>query len=136
MVAVMVVDVRSTNDLRDRVLRGGRGHDGFPEDRWPGTLHLGAVDGELIVGVTTLVPREDRWWQLRAMAVEPSRQREGIGRAILADADRRLRAAGATGMWANARDSALGFYTRAGWVVLGEGYVLVDLPHHRVVRDL
>jgi GNAT superfamily N-acetyltransferase len=121
-------------DLRSRVLREGRTHDGFPEDDEPATLHLGAVVDEVLVGVATFVPGDDGWWQLRGMAVEPGQQGRGIGLALLADAERRLRAAGAAGMWANGRDTALGFYERAGWVVEGDGYVLVDLPHHRVVR--
>jgi len=136
VLVVRVIDAASTHDLRNRVLRGGLGHDGFPEDAWPETLHLGAVDDDVIVGVATFVPRDDGWWQLRGMAVEPSRQGEGVGRAILADGDRHLRSVGASGVWANARDTALGFYERAGWVVVGDGYVLVDLPHHRVEHEL
>ena len=135
MLEVRLIDAVSTSDLRNRLLRAGRGHEGFPEDDLPDTFHLGAVDGAT-VGVATFVPGENGWWQLRGMAVDPARQGEGIGRAILVEAERRLRAAGAVGMWANARDTALGFYRRAGWVVVGGGYVLVDLPHHRVQRNL
>jgi hypothetical protein len=41
-------------------------------------------------------------------------------------------------VWANARDSALGFYERAGFTVAGDGFVTDDtrLPHHAVVLDL
>ena len=50
----------------------------------------------------------------------------------------RLRAAGYTVLWANARDTALGFYERVGMHVEGNGYVTTEtgLPHHTVVLDL
>jgi hypothetical protein len=39
-------------------------------------------------------------------------------------------------VWAKARDTALGFYLRLGWVVVGEGFVYNGLPHHTAVLDL
>ena len=130
-----------THELRDRVLRGGGGHDGFPEDNLPGTFHVGALDGHTIVGVATFVPREEGVWQLRGMAVETSRQGEGVGQAVLDYAVTKLRAAGAHLAWANGRDTALGFYQRAGWKVVGEGYELPvgddgGMAHHRVELHL
>ena len=138
--ALTIFDIAATDtlDLRGRILRGGSDHGGFPDDDLEGTFHLGAREGEAIVGVATFVPREDGVWQLRGMAVEEDRQGEGIGTAILDEAASRLRRAGARLVWANGRDTALGFYERAGWVVVGDGYVLPvnadrpGMPHHRV----
>ena len=135
-----IVDISAadTLDLRGRVLRGGSDHGGFPDDDLSGTVHLGARDGDAIVGVATFVPRENGAWQLRGMAVEPDRQGQRIGMAILDEAASRLRLAGAQLVWANGRDTALAFYQRAGWEVVGEGYVLPvqgdrpGMPHHRV----
>ncbi len=40
-------------------------------------------------------------------------------------------------LWADGRDTALGFYERHGWVVEGEGYLSGPaIPHHTVLRDL
>lgn len=126
-----------TLDLRGRVLRDGRPHEGFPEDDWPATFHLGVRDDGVLVGVASFIPRGDGTWQLRGMAVEASVQGRGIGRAILAAAEARLRAAGARAAWANGRDSALGFYERLGWRVVGDGYPMGSgIPHHRIELDL
>jgi ribosomal protein S18 acetylase RimI-like enzyme len=58
----------------------------------------------------------------------------GVGSAVLAAGVRRSHAAGAKAVWANARDSALGFYRRAGFAVEGEGFVsaATGLAHHVV----
>jgi GNAT superfamily N-acetyltransferase len=135
---VRPIEAARTYQLRSRVLRDGEPHDGFDVDELQGTFHLGAflatADGEDLVGVATFVPHEDGWWQLRGMAVDPRVQGTGVGRRLLAEAEDRLRAAGAPGLWANARDAAIGFYERAGWAVVGAGYELVGLPHHRMER--
>ena len=132
VLSVVEIDGASTHDLRRRVLRDGRTDlpAAYPEDDDPGVLHLGALDDGQVVGVATFVPDGSGGWQLRGMAVDPTRQGQGIGRALLEEG-----AARAGPLWAHARDTALGFYERLGWVVEGEGYVhgVMGLPHHRVV---
>jgi len=118
---------------------------GFEEDRRPGAFHLGVYDDEgSLVGVGTFFEEAcphrpgRRAWRLRGMAVEPGLQGSGVGSLLLQHAVQRFRDAGAEVLWAHGRDSALGFYERRGWVVLGEGYVTDEtmLPHHDVVLDL
>ena len=109
----------------------------------PGTFHL-VVDDRGPVAVATFIPAptpyrpEATTFQLRGMAVDPDRRGEGLGRVVLEAAADRMRTAGATAVWANARDTALGFYQRLGWQVVGEGYVHgpMDLPHHLAIFDL
>ena len=57
---------------------------------------------------------------------------------MLEHATARLRAGGASLLWANGRDTALGFYERAGFTVVGDGYLMGEsgLPHHRVELEL
>ena len=108
-----------------------------------GAFHLAVRSDNAIVAVASFAPMATphrpgtRAWQLRGMAVEPTRQRHGYGVALLDAAIGRLRAAGADVLWANARDSALGFYVRYGMHVVGDGFVAAPgLPHHVVVFDL
>ena len=133
VLSIVEIEGAGTHDLRRRVLRDGRTDlpAAYPEDDDPGVLHLGAVDDGQVVGVATFVPDGSGRWQLRGMAVDPARQGQGVGRALLEEGAARLGP-----LWAHARDAALGFYERLGWVVEGEGYVhgVMGLPHHRVVR--
>ncbi|SBT48568.1 GNAT family N-acetyltransferase [Micromonospora auratinigra] len=61
-------------------------------------LRLGAVrDGELIgVLVASLSARDGRLGHVDLLAVTPARRRQGVGRALLAEAERRLAGLGAT----------------------------------------
>lgn len=117
----------------------------FVEDTRPGAFHLGVFDDEgRLVGIGTFFehPCPHRpgapAWRLRGMAVAPEVQGRGVGTALLEAAVRRFRGEGVAVLWAHGRDSALGFYERHGWVVLGDGYVTDEtmLPHHDVVLDL
>jgi GNAT superfamily N-acetyltransferase len=132
--------------LRARVLRVGTPSTDprLAEDDAPGAFHLaGRLDGELLACVS-FCPQPTPWrpdavaWRFRAMAVDTVRQGGGLGRAILGDGIERVRAAGATVVWANARDSALGFYGSMGMAVVGDGFLdaATALPHHVVLLDL
>jgi GNAT superfamily N-acetyltransferase len=128
------------------VLRDGR-HDvdlTFPEDEMEGSFHLGVQRGDDIVAIGSFSPSPTdqrpgvKTYQLRGMAVEEGLQGSGVGRMLLEAAADRMRAAGVEAVWANARDTALGFYEKLGWKVVGEGYHhgWRNMPHHFVVLDL
>ncbi len=133
-----------THPLRLDVLRRGTpSRDvAFAEDELPSTLHLGVeVDG-VVVGVSTWIHNAHpdlparRGVQLRGMATAPGLQGHGIGGLILETGVGRMFAAGHDLVWARARDTALGFYERHGFVRHGVGYVDVHtgIPHHDIIR--
>jgi ribosomal protein S18 acetylase RimI-like enzyme len=144
-----VVEVKAADclDLRMRVLRTGTPSDDptLPGDHAAATFHLGVLDDAgLPIGVVSFMPRpfEGRpravAMQLRGMAVEPTMQGTGVGRQLWDAAVHRLRAEHVQLVWAEARDSALGFYERLGMTVAGDGYVTpsTGLPHHTVLLEL
>ena len=145
-IEVVEIPAEATHDLRRQVLRGGRADSDvdFPEDRAPGAFHLGAkAPGGELVGVATFSPQVTDHrpgkaaFQLRGMAVVESQQGAGIGRRLLDVAVARLRSGGAEVLWANGRDSALGFYERWGMEVVGDGFATATgIPHHVVIYDL
>jgi GNAT superfamily N-acetyltransferase len=104
----------------------------------PGIHHFGAYDGDELVGCATVFPSaydgEPDAWQLRGMAVVPDRQGQGIGAIVLAEAIETVRASGASLLWANARVTALAFYERLGFDVVGEVYDYgpARLPHKKI----
>jgi GNAT superfamily N-acetyltransferase len=143
---VVEVGVEAVRPLRREVLRDGRPDADvtFPTDE--AGFHLAVLDEgdrDAVIGVASFFesPTAKRpgrvAWQLRGMAVATAWQGRGVGLALLDEAVRRLRSMGAEVLWADGRDTALGFYERAGWAVEGDGYVTgIGLPHHTVVLDL
>ena len=146
LIVVTEVPVDDILDLRRRVLRVGTPSTDprLAEDGAPSAFHLAArLEGELLGCVsfspqdTPLRPGVDAW-RFRAMAVDGARRGSGIGRAILSDGIDRATARGATTIWANARDSAIGFYESMGMQVMGDGFTDAStaIPHHVVLLDL
>jgi predicted GNAT family N-acyltransferase len=113
----------------------------FPEDELPGSWHLGArQDGEL-VATSSWVPRAHDGQpavQLRGMATHRALQGSGIGGVLLERGCALAAERGFTLVWARARDTAVPFYERHGFVTEGDGFVdeATQLPHHLVVRIL
>ena len=145
---VEVRDVRlaDTIDLRQRVLRNhipGLGASAATDDL-PGTWHLGAFRDGRLVGVVTAFAEQlpgrpgVAAVRFRFMAVDPSEQGQGAGRALMQAVVARARSDGARVLWANGRDTALCFYTRIGFEVVGESFIdgTSQLPHHVVVLEL
>ena len=140
---VVEITAADTHPLRLQVLRNDTPTAivTFPEDDLPGTFHLGARDADdHIVAISTWIPRpfhEEPAIQLRGMATAPQMQGQGAG-AMLLEAGCRRAAGIAPLVWARARDSALSFYLRHGFVVDGEGFIddQTQKPHHFIVRRL
>ena len=142
------IEAVETHDLRRRVLRDGRAeHLVFPEDDRPGAFHLGArrEPAGPLLAVASFSPEPvphrsgRRAVRLRGMVTEPAYRGQGLGRDLLEEAVARLRAAAFDVLWANARDSALGFYEHLGFEVVGDGFLAGpagDIPHHIVLLDL
>ena len=144
-VAVTAVPVGEVRPFRLQWLRRGTASENvnFTGDDDADTVHMiaRAADGTP-AGVASWMhaaspdrPGEPAL-QLRGMATDPARRRQGIGR-VLVDAGVTLATErGLTWVWANARDSALDFYRSAGFEVVGDGFVTADtqLPHHRILR--
>jgi GNAT superfamily N-acetyltransferase len=141
------ISAEQTHDVRRAVLRGGHADAAvvFDGDHLDDTFHLGARDaGGALAGVSTWLrrPYPDRpaevGYQLRGMATLPASQGSGAGSAMLAAGLTRCGERGATNVWARARDTALGFYARHGFEVIGLGYVdlTTGLPHHDIIRRL
>ncbi len=144
---VEAVDATDTHELRRFVLRRGTPTDNvnFETDRLPETRHLAIRDaGGRLIATSTWSVQESPGHagvpgvQLRAMAVHDDFQGRGLGSLLIAAGVGYARDLAAELVWANARDTALGFYASQGFGVVGDGFLTTDtqIPHHLVVRRL
>jgi GNAT superfamily N-acetyltransferase len=143
---VVELSPEQTHELRRVVLRAGTPSTDvrFDDDERPDTVHLGVEIAGAVVVVSTWIPRPHpdhpalRGVQLRGMATAPPWRGSGLASELLVAGIERVRDEGVELVWARARDTALGFYERHGFVVFGRGYVdlATAIPHHDIVRRL
>jgi GNAT superfamily N-acetyltransferase len=128
--------------LRMAVLRPGMAVEAGDYDSFADTRHIAAFADDLVVGCASVfpspLPDAPAAWQLRGMAVAAPRQGQGIGALVLLGAIDLVRAAGGPVLWANARTTALAFYERLGFEVVGQEYPHgpLKLPHKLIVLTL
>jgi len=144
---VIEIQTSETYGLRTAVLRNDTPTTDprYAEDSKPGTVHLGIFDEDKnLIGTSTWVfnPWQDdsvsQAIQLRGMAVAKNRQSAGLGAMLLTAGVIHAEKLKAKYIWAKARDSALNFYLRHDFSVVGEGFTegTTQMPHHLVVRKI
>jgi ribosomal protein S18 acetylase RimI-like enzyme len=124
-------------DLRWRILRDPLGRPRTTDADEPSAIHLAAwLDGQA-VGAGRAYFNSSGEAQIRGMAVDESRSRQGVGRAIIAELERRVKQRGATQMVLNARHTAIEFYEKCGYRVLGElPSEYPSIRYFRMMKDL
>lgn len=140
---VAEIGATDTHDLRRSVLRWNTPTKvvEFPEDDWPGCWHLGLRRDGVLVAVCSWVPRphgDQPAVQLRGMATDRALHGSGLGGVLLEEGCAVAFQRGFHLVWARARDTALVFYERHGFVVEGDGFIDegTQMPHHLITRAL
>lgn len=146
-VYVEMVEQRRTRDLRRAVLRPDLPPTvPLPGDELTDAVHFAALDeAGTAVGTCFVYPDRCPWqpertgaWHLRQMATADGVRSRGIGSAVLEAAVDFLGTQAAQLVWCNAREGALAFYRRHGFVTHGD--VFTDerhvIPHQRMWREL
>ena len=136
------VTAAETQPLRQRVLRPHQRVEEmvFGCDAHPEAFHLGAFQRGRLIGITSVAPApmpgvedERGVWQMRGMAVLPGAQGQGVGRPLVHACLAHVQAHGAVRLWCNGRTPAVGFYTRLGFAVVGEEFVVPHAGPHFVL---
>lgn len=98
--------------------------------------HFCAVEAGDVVACVSLKPVGDGSLQLKQMAVKEERRLEGIGAALVAQAEAWARDRGISEMMMHARIGAEGFYARLGYE--GEGPIFEEntIPHVKMTKRL
>ena len=125
-------------DLRWSILRQPLGIPRSSDsDDQPGVIHLAAwLDGQAI-GAGRIYFNSPEEAQIRGVAVDEGRSRQGVGSAIIAELERRMKDRGARRIIVNARDKAVGFYEKLGYRVLNEPPGnFHSIRHFKMVKEI
>lgn len=98
--------------------------------------HFGAFEGRRIVACLVARDLGEGRAHLRQMAVASDRQGRGIGASLLRYVEERLAEDGFREVILHARETAVGFYAKAGYSPEGEPFEEVTLPHRLMRKAL
>ncbi len=124
--------------LRDEILRRPLGLTFNPDDLEPDKtdILIGAFDDGRILGCCILRDEGIGNIRLRQMAVKNNQQGKGVGQQIMRFAETVARDKGFKKLTMHARDTAIGFYEKQGYKVIGDGFLEVTIPHHKMEKLL
>ena len=124
--------------LRDNILRKPLGLRFTEEEleKEKENLLIGAFEDDDILGCCMLVKETHQIVRLRQMAVLNDLQGKGIGRALTVFAENLARDHGYRVMSMHARKNAVGFYEKMGYVINGEEFIELTIPHYIMQKDL
>jgi predicted GNAT family N-acyltransferase len=124
--------------LRRAILRTPLGLDFSTDDlaAESGDTLFAAVSDGTIVGVVMLRPSGANSVKLRQMAVLDSMRGKRVGQQLLAAFESYAQARGIRHVGLAARTTAIGFYERMGYVVDGDEFTEVTIPHRHMSKTL
>jgi predicted GNAT family N-acyltransferase len=97
---------------------------------------IAAFDEEEMLGCCMLTKVDNQTLQLRQMAVNNNLQGKGIGASIMSFAENISRDRGYKKLIMHARDTAIGFYEKFGYKVVGNEFTEVNIAHHIMEKKL
>jgi N-acetylglutamate synthase-like GNAT family acetyltransferase len=124
--------------LRYAVLRQplGLGFDMADLAKEKDDILIACTDDDEVLGCCILTKIDADKVRLRQMAVPDKLHGRGIGASIIAFAENLARDKGFKKITMHARDTAIGFYEKFGYAIVGNQFREVNLPHHIMEKSL
>ena len=128
-----------TVHLRDKILRKPLGL-AFSEEQLAeefSDVHLAAYTSDWILrGCLVLTPKGDKTLKMRQVAVDEAFQKTGVGRQLVEASEVFARRNGFDVMELNARDTAVPFYEKLNYTIVGEQFEEVGIAHFKMMKNL
>lgn len=117
--------------LRDKILRRPIGLDLFAEDLTEenNDVHIGVFTEDKLIGVLVLSKTDEDSIRMRQVAVDKSFRGFGAGKKMVEFSELEAKAQGYKRIHLHARKTAVEFYLKLGYNVIGDEFVEVGIPH-------
>ena len=101
-------------------------------------LHIGCVESldEKLIGGLMLIPLDEKTIRMMQVAVDTKYQGEGVGRALVAYAEKRSKEAGYTKIVMHAMLNVIGFYEKLGYLQEGDIFEERGITFAKMVKVL
>ena len=125
-------------NLRNEILRKPLGLSFTPEElaNEKEDILIGAFDEEDMLACCMLTKADHNSLRLRQMAVLNNLQGKGIGASMMNFAEILTRDKGYKKIIMHARETAIGFYEKLGYKVVGGKFTEVTIPHYVMEKKL
>ncbi|HEY5461944.1 MAG TPA: GNAT family N-acetyltransferase [Hanamia sp.] len=105
-------------------------------DREKNDILIGAFEEDKMLGCCLLRRMDNDCVRLRQMAVQNNLQGKGIGASLMNFAENIARDKGYKKMIMHARKTAIGFYEKLGYSIVGKEFTEVSIPHFVMEKKL
>jgi predicted GNAT family N-acyltransferase len=124
--------------LREEILRKPLGLNFTDQEleKEKNNLLIAAYDDDKMLACCMLVEEAPQTVRLRQMAVLNDLQGKGLGKALMQFAENLARDRGYQKITMHARKNALGFYEKMGYVVVGDEFTEITIPHYVMEKSL
>jgi len=100
-------------------------------------IHLAAYDsGMQLLGCLILSPQDGVGVKMRQVAVKSQMQGKGVGKLMSEYAEEVAKSLGFDRLFCHARETAVPFYKKIGYSILGERFEEVGIPHFKMEKKL
>jgi predicted GNAT family N-acyltransferase len=96
----------------------------------------GVLLNNKIIGCYLADNQGENGWKMRQVAVAATQQNKGIGRIMLGDIEDNAKLNNVKLLHCNARKTAVEFYQKSGWIVIGEEFDEVGIPHYKMKKEI
>jgi predicted GNAT family N-acyltransferase len=101
------------------------------------SVHLACYTRDwTLLGCLTLLPSGESAVKMRQVAVAESAQGKGVGRFLVAASEEWARKKGFSKMILHARETAVPFYLKLQYQIVGERFEEVGIPHFKMEKEL
>ncbi len=141
MITLQQLTSKGTFPVRHPVLRPGLPVESciFNGDDLTTTAHYGIFDDGGLAGVVSVFKAKNSLFtdasqlQVRGMAVLPQYQKKGFGEKLIQQAEHYALQQNTALLWFNAREAAVGFYKKMGYLVTGSPFDIAGVGIHYVM---
>ena len=105
-------------------------------DREKNDILIGAFEEDKMLGCCLLTKMDKNNVRLRQMAVQNNLQGKGIGASMMNFAENIARDYGYKKIVMHARKTAIGFYEKLGYTVIGSEFTEISIPHFIMEKKL
>ena len=98
------------------------------------SIHITVYEDGTLVGIGRAHYNSPEEAQIRYMAVENGQQGRGIGGLVLGELENKMFEKGVNVIVLNARESAIPFYQKHGYITMGDAPTMFGVIHHKKMR--